>query len=76
MLRNQRLEGTARVRFVVGTNGRVETSSIVVLESSHPAFAEAVRAALPRMRFRPARVGRHPVRQLVEFPLVFRVDGR
>lgn len=76
LLRNQRLEGSARVRFVVGTNGRVEMSSIVVLESTHPAFAEAVRSALPRMRFRPARVGRQPVRQLVEFPLVFRVDGR
>ncbi|MEX2181432.1 MAG: TonB family protein [Gemmatimonadaceae bacterium] len=75
-LRRQRVEGVARVRFVVGTNGRVEPATVVVIESTHAAFSEAVRSALPRMRFRPARIGTKPVRQLVEFPLTFRVEAR
>jgi protein TonB len=72
IVRPLRLEGGVRVRFVVGTDGRVEMSSVRILESTHPAFAESVRATLPRMRFRPARVGDRPVRQLVELPLGFR----
>ncbi len=74
LLRGQRLQGVAVVRFVVGTNGRVEPNSVVIVEASHPAFAESVRAALPRMRFRPARIGAKPVRQLVEFPVGFKLD--
>lgn len=75
-LRSRGLEGGARVRFVVGTDGRVELASIEVLESTHPLFAEAVRAALPKLRFRPARVGRGTVRQWVELPFGFRLDAR
>lgn len=71
-LRAWRLEGVARLTFVVDTLGRVEMPSVKVLESSHPAFAASVRAALPRMRFRPARIGPRAVRQLVEFPITFR----
>ncbi len=73
-LRSWRVEGFARLRFVVGADGRVEPEGIEVLESSHPAFAAAVRATLPRMRFKPARVGDRPVRQLVEFPITFKLD--
>jgi protein TonB len=73
IVRPQRLEGSGRVRFVVGTDGRVEMSSVRILESTHPAFAESVRATLPRMRFSPARVGNERVRQMVELPLGFRI---
>jgi hypothetical protein len=48
-------------------------SSVRILESTHPAFAESVRATLPRMRFSPARVGNERVRQMVELPLGFRI---
>ena len=73
IVRPLRLEGGVRVRFVVGTDGRVEMSTVRILESTHPAFAESVRATLPRMRFSPARVGDRRVRQLVELPLGFRI---
>jgi TonB family protein len=73
-LRQMRLEGAARARFVVGTDGRVEMSTLVILDASHPAFAEALRAALPRMRFRAARIGSQRVRQLVEFPVGFKLE--
>jgi protein TonB len=73
-LRMLRLDGHARLRFVVDARGRVELATVEVVETSHPAFAAAVRAALPRMRFRPARIGPRGVRQLVEFPITFRLD--
>ncbi len=73
MLKSQRLEGGARLRFIVSAEGKVELESVQVLEATHPAFAEAVRAVLPRLRFAPARVGRTPVRQLVEIPFGFQL---
>jgi TonB family protein len=73
-LRSWRTEGVARLTFVVDTLGRVEMGTVNVIESSHPAFAASVRATLPRMRFRPARIGERPVRQLVEFPITFRLE--
>jgi len=73
LLKDAGVEGAVRVRFVVDTLGRAELASVQVLESSHAAFTVAVQAALPRMRFAPARVGQRPVRQLVEFPLQFQL---
>lgn len=73
ILRSSGLDGTARFRFVVDTAGRVEMSTVEQLDASHVAFAEAVRATLPRMKFLPAQVGGHTVRQLVELPFVFRL---
>ena len=72
-LRDAGVEGFTRVRFVVDTLGRVEPATVQVLESTHPAFAVAVQAVLPQMRFTAARVGERRVRQLVEFPLQFRL---
>jgi hypothetical protein len=68
------VEGTARFQFVVDTLGRVELPSVRELERTRGAFGLAVRSALPRMRFTPALVGGRPVRQLVEFPIVFRIQ--
>lgn len=73
-LRKWRTEGVARLTFVVDTLGRVEMETVQVVESSHPAFAAAVKATLPRMRFSAARIGARRVRQLVEFPIVFRLE--
>lgn len=76
MLRTSRLEGGVRVIFVVDATGRVEMESVRIVEASHPAFAEAVRSVLPRMRFRPAQAGNRRVRQLVEIPFGFTLTGR
>src|SRR5690606_11928823 len=72
-LRSQRLEGGVHVRLVVGSNGRVEMESVTILDATHPAFAESVRAVLARLRFTPARVGRKAVRQVVEIPFGFKL---
>jgi len=74
VLRDAGVQGMARLSFVVDTLGRVELETVQVVQATHPAFALAVQAILPRMRFAPARVGGHPVRQLVEFPVQFHLD--
>lgn len=73
LLRDAGIEGATIFRFVVDTLGRIEQGTVQVVESTHPAFALAVQAALSQMRFSPARVGERKVRQLVEFPLQFRL---
>ncbi len=66
ILRSAGIEGDVAVRFVVDSTGRVETSSIAILEESQAAFGEAVRRWLLRARYQPAEVSGLPVRQLVE----------
>ncbi len=74
LLKDAGVEGMVRVSFVVDTLGRVELETVRMVESTHPAFAVAVQVTLPRLRFAPARVGGRGVRQLVEFPVQFRLN--
>lgn len=60
------IEGYAAMRFVVDSAGTVDLSSVRVLDFTHPEFVNAVRQAMPGMRFTPARLGDKPVRQLAE----------
>ncbi|MCC7053462.1 MAG: TonB family protein [Gemmatimonadaceae bacterium] len=71
MLKSSGVEGEALVQFIVDTTGRAELGSFKVLRASHDAFGQAVRAALPRMRFLPAEIGGRKVRMLVQQPFAF-----
>ncbi len=64
-LRSAGIEGTVDVEFVVDTAGRVDSSTVEIRRATNDIFAAAVRAAAPRMRYLPAQIGGHPVRQLV-----------
>jgi TonB family protein len=66
--------GSALMRYVVDTSGRVDVRTIEPLRTSHALFARAVREALPLMRFSPAKIGPLPVRQLVEQEFFFKID--
>src|SRR5581483_8749932 len=68
------IEGMALVRYVVDTTGFADPTSFVVVRSTDPGFARAVREALPYMRFSPAKIGTMKVRQLVEQPFTFRIS--
>jgi protein TonB len=72
LLRRQ-VEGAVLVQYVVDTLGRADTSTFRVLSATHPDFARAVKAALPRMRFRPAIMSSRVVPQLVQQPFAFRI---
>jgi TonB family protein len=70
------IEGMVRVRFVVDSTGRVDLSTVRVVEKTNDEFARAVRIAMPDMRFRPAYIGTKPVRQLSEQDFDFKVTVR
>ena len=73
-LRASGIEGEVMVQFVVNENGRYEPGTLKVLDSSNPAFVASVKAALPQMRFSPARVGGRKVQQLVQLPFEFHLN--
>jgi len=66
-----RVEGRVALEFVIDTTGHVEPSSIRILESTHAAFEAAASDAVVRAIFRPARLSRHPVRQLTRQSIRF-----
>ena len=65
------VEGTVLAQFVVNESGRYESGTLKILNSSNPAFAAAVKDALPRMRFSAAQIGGKKVQQLVQMPFQF-----
>jgi len=72
--RSSGVQGEVQAQFVVNENGRVETNTFKVLNSSSPQFTDAVRNALGRMRFRPAQIGKTNVSQVVQQAFVFKLD--
>jgi len=73
ILRQAGVEGEVLATFTVDTTGRADPSSFKVLRTTHELFANAVRQALPTMRFIPAEVGGKKVKQLVQQPFSFAI---
>lgn len=71
MLRSANVEGEVLAQFVVDTTGRADMREFKVLKSTHDLFTNAVKAALPNMKFYPAEVGGKKVKQLVQMPFQF-----
>src|SRR5439155_22277261 len=65
MLRSANVEGEVLAQFVVDTTGRADMATFKVLKETHAMFTQAVKAALPNMKFYPAEVGGRKVKQLV-----------
>ena len=74
VLRDMGVEGSFTVHFVVDSTGQVPDDKIDFPKSMHRLFADAVRTALRRSSYLPARVAGQPVAQLVtqEFRFVIR----
>jgi TonB family protein len=74
-LRQRGIEGNVLVQFVVDAEGVPDVATFKVLKSDDAAFAEAVRAALPDMRFTPAQLSDGTkVKQLMQQPFGFKVN--
>jgi hypothetical protein len=69
----QKLEGFVQAQYVVNADGDADTASFRVLVTTHSEFTKAVRDALPYMRFKPAKIGRNRVQQLVQQEFRFRI---
>jgi TonB family protein len=70
-LRAARMEGRVLAQFVVNRDGGVEPGSINIVRAAHVQFVESVLEALPRFRFRPARIGTCAVATLAQMPFEF-----
>jgi protein TonB len=73
VLRSTGVEGQVVAVFVVNESGQAEADSVRFLRSDNRLFEDAVRAALPRLRFVAAEIGGRKVRQLVQMPFVFTI---
>jgi hypothetical protein len=71
----EKLDGFVAAQWVVDEEGYADTTSLVIVQASHPDFAKSVRDALPYMRFRPAKIGTNTVRQLVQQDFTFRITS-
>src|ERR1035437_439743 len=72
-LKARKVEGEVVTSFVIDTAGLAEVQTLKILKSTDSLFTEAVKVALPQMRFIPAMVGGKKVRQLVQYPFVFTI---
>ena len=71
LMRASRTNGEVLAQFIVDTNGVAVAGTFKVLKSTHVLFAQAVRDALPDMRFTAAMLGGKRVPQLVQMPFSF-----
>jgi TonB family protein len=74
-LRRQNIEGEVLAQFVVDTMGVAELQTFRPLRFTNPLFVQAVREALPRIRYLPAELSGHKVKQLVQQPFTFGLSG-
>jgi len=72
-LRDMRVGGTVIAQFMVLEDGRVDPTTIVIVEADHPLLGEATRRAVRSLRFRPGRMlwdgTLQPVRVRTTMPL-------
>ena len=71
LLRTAGIEGQVLVQVVIDTMGRAEPNSLKIIRSPNPGFDQAVKSAVMRALFRPARVHGRAVRVLVAIPYNF-----
>ncbi|MEK6613169.1 MAG: CehA/McbA family metallohydrolase [Gemmatimonadota bacterium] len=74
-LKAQSIGGEVLAQFVVDTLGMAVPASFRALRSTDTLFANAVRDALPHMRFTSAEFDGRKVRQLVQQPFAFAISG-
>lgn len=74
VLRSAGVSGTVLAQFVVTADGRADLGSLRILRSTHDQFSNAVRSALPGMRFTPAQAAGRTVKQLLQQEFSFQVQ--
>jgi TonB family protein len=67
------VQGKVDATYVVDTMGRVDTTTINVMQSDDPRFTQSVLTALVGARFRPAMRQGKTVRQLVQQRFSFKL---
>ena len=70
-LKAANVKGEVLAQYVVDADGRADLSTFKVLNSTRQEFVDAVKQALPTMRYTPAEIGGRKVKQLVQQPFTF-----
>ncbi|MEO6877718.1 MAG: energy transducer TonB [Gemmatimonadaceae bacterium] len=73
MLASAKVDGTVVLRFTVNERGRIDTTQIKVLRSTHELFTAAARAALVHWRATPARLRGRRVAQWSDINFSFEI---
>ncbi|MDF1502844.1 energy transducer TonB [Roseisolibacter sp. H3M3-2] len=71
-LRTSGKGGTVNVQFVIGKDGKVEPTSIEVLETPAPALGTAAKSVVEKMMFVPGKKDGSAVRARVQLPIVYK----
>lgn len=74
-LRAAGIQGQVLAQFIVDTTGKADMRTFKVLRSTHSDFAFQVRSAVASMEFYPAILMGRKVRQLVQMPFNFCLNG-
>lgn len=69
-----KVEGEVLAQFIVDTTGLADMYTFKVLKSTRQEFVDAVKQGLAEMRFTPAEIGGHKVKQLVQQPFTFGIS--
>jgi TonB family protein len=70
-LRAANIEGMVQAKFVVRADGTVDMGSFIVMRSDHELFTTSVRAAVEKMRFRPATKDGRAAAKMMMMPFMF-----
>ena len=68
------IPGKVVMQFVVNTDGKVDPSSLKVMNSTHKAFEDPAKEALIKCAFKPGRSRGQPVRVLVQQAVAFKLS--
>jgi TonB family protein len=68
--------GVVVAQMVVDTSGTAIESTLKILRVADPAFADAIKEVIPKLRFIAAKVSDRKVKQLVQIQFRFGLQGR
>lgn len=74
LLRDAGVTGKVTVQMVVGSDGRVDMSTVKIVSTSHEAFADVTMQIMKDLRFSPAKMGSTSVRMLTVMPVSWNLD--
>ena len=74
LLRDAGVTGKVTVQMVVGSDGRVDMSTVKIVSTSHEAFADVTMQIMKDLRFSPAKMGSTSVRMLTVMPVSWNLN--
>lgn len=70
-LKRSGVTGQVQMQFVVDATGRVEPSSVKIVDASSQQFADAAKSVVEEIKFKPGQLKGQAVRSVVSLPIVY-----